>query len=245
MYIVSWSNKEAEAYEDLLPDWIFDPEWAGGKIDHLMVSASQREWKLSCFARKAGASLYLEYPEVAPDKDKRFPGTLKVSVSDDGTPQPQALWKDPGGSYAPIAEIRDDGATALGLLWKFAPTKVRLQQSKFAARVRAHWGDACALTGITLTPLLEACHIKGFSDPMTTDDELVCGDNGILLAKHVHALFDNGLISFDVDGQVLWSSAVDNSTQTVLALPDRLDATKLTPGHQAHLKYHRAKNGFG
>lgn len=244
MYIVKWSNKEAEAYEDLLPDWIFRPEWNGGQIHHRITSAGQRGWDVSCVASKSGQFLYLDYPPEAADTKSRFSGTLRIEVSDGGKPLVKANWKEPNGNYAPIAKVRDGGTAEMGLVSRTMSAKVRIQQAKFAAEVVNHWGDACALTGITLTPLLQACHIKSFGDPQTTDQERISGDNGIRLAVHVHALFDNGLISFDDDGQVRWSAAVDIMTRRSLALPDKLDAAKLTPAHRENLAYHRAINGF-
>lgn len=64
----------------------------------------------------------------------------------------------------------------------------RLQQSQWAAAVKAKAGGRCMVTGSTVG--LQACHIKPFA--ICTAAEAVDVANGICLTASIHALFDSG-----------------------------------------------------
>lgn len=75
-------------------------------------------------------------------------------------------------------------------------SKARIGQGKFRKDVIREWGirEKCAVTGIDLSQLLIASHIK----PWRASDNVERLDptNGIMLATHLDKLFDNYLISF-------------------------------------------------
>jgi hypothetical protein len=72
----------------------------------------------------------------------------------------------------------------------------RIGQGKFRAGVIAAWGlsETCALTGIAISALLTASHIKPWKD--STDEERMDPMNGLMLAAHADRLFDRHLLSF-------------------------------------------------
>jgi len=63
--------------------------------------------------------------------------------------------------------------------------------------------------------------------------------NGLLLAAHLDAAFDAGLISFSDEGQIIFSSRFRNADREVLGLSDGLRLRKVAPGHLLRLAWHR------
>jgi hypothetical protein len=74
--------------------------------------------------------------------------------------------------------------------------KARVGQGRFRAAVMAKWGrgEVCALTGIAISEMLVASHIKPWRD--SENHERLDAMNGLLLAAHADRLFDRHLISF-------------------------------------------------
>jgi putative restriction endonuclease len=65
------------------------------------------------------------------------------------------------------------------------------------------YGRKCAVTGERTLPALDAAHIKPFH---TSGDHTI--DNGILLRRDLHALFDRGYITVTRDLKVEVSSRI-------------------------------------
>ena len=78
--------------------------------------------------------------------------------------------------------------------------KARIGQGLFRKRVIVLDG-ACRVTGVTDARVLVASHIKPWREADNADR--LNGNNGILLSPHVDALFDEELLSFEDDGQML------------------------------------------
>lgn len=78
--------------------------------------------------------------------------------------------------------------------------KARVGQGLFRKRVIVLDG-ACRVTGVTDTRVLVASHIKPWREADNADR--LNGNNGILLSPHVDALFDEALLSFEDDGEIL------------------------------------------
>lgn len=70
----------------------------------------------------------------------------------------------------------------------------RLGQGEFRIAVTAAYNRRCAMTGERVLPALEAAHIRPYSE--AGEHRL---DNGLLLRRDVHALFDRGYITVRPD----------------------------------------------
>ena len=88
-----------------------------------------------------------------------------------------------------------------------------------------YWEGRCAITGLSVAELLRASHIKPWAD-CDSDAERLDVFNGFLLAPHLDAAFDRGLITIADDGQVIISNS--------LGLEDRrlLGVVKASPRSQ-------------
>lgn len=111
---------------------------------------------------------------------------------------------------------------------------VRKNHNLFAAAVRAHWNDRCAVHDNAMPGLLIASHIRPWSDnPAQRTDP----DNGILLSIPLDALFDAFLISFDNCGNLLAHPSLDDETRSAFGIQTgmRLREGKLTERMREHL----------
>jgi HNH endonuclease len=112
----------------------------------------------------------------------------------------------------------------------------RLGQGRFRNELVRRWGYACAVTGCKISSLLRASHIKPWRS--SSNAERLDPANGFLLAAHLDALFDAGLISFGDDGQMLLTDRLPAEDAIHFHLPSAL-RLKLTSSEKAFLQYHR------
>ena len=84
----------------------------------------------------------------------------------------------------------------------------RRGQQKFRKTLIDAYGGYCAITGCSVTPLLEAAHITPYLGPETNSIT-----NGLLLRADIHTLWDLSLV------------AVDPKTRTVWVSPEITDST--------------------
>jgi predicted restriction endonuclease len=110
----------------------------------------------------------------------------------------------------------------------------RRGQGVFKANVRLN-ETKCRLTGVTDPRLLIASHIKPWVD--SSDKEKL---DGLLLSPHADRLFDRGLISFESDGTILFSSSVAGATLSQWGLDKVTNVGAFTPEQGAYLEYHRS-----
>lgn len=89
----------------------------------------------------------------------------------------------------------------------------RRGQQKFRKALIAAYEGRCAITGCSVTPLLEAAHITPYLGQETNSTT-----NGLLLRADIHTLWDLGLIALDPKDRTVWvSPKITDSTYRVLA----------------------------
>ncbi|MCK9687344.1 HNH endonuclease [Scleromatobacter humisilvae] len=114
----------------------------------------------------------------------------------------------------------------------------RVGQNLFRAALLDYWQGRCSVTGLEVSELLRASHIKPWA-ACDSDDERLDVFNGLLLAPHVDALFDGGWISFADDGRVLIAGALNNDSRTRLSVQAQWCVSPLRTEHRAYLEFHR------
>jgi len=114
----------------------------------------------------------------------------------------------------------------------------RVGQDIFRDALMEYWGGQCAVTGLAEPRLLRASHIKPWAR-CDSDAERLDVHNGLLLAVHLDAAFDAGLISFADDGKILFSPKFVGADRQTLGLQASCALTKLSPGHRDKLAWHR------
>ena len=116
----------------------------------------------------------------------------------------------------------------------------RVGQDVFRAGLIDFWEGRCAVTGLAVPELLRASHIKPWAD-CGIDAERLDVYNGILLAPHLDAAFDQGFITVQDDGAIVVSDALDAEARVVLGLDQPLSVRRLTEGHRSYLPWHRER----
>ena len=83
-------------------------------------------------------------------------------------------------------------------------SKSRKGQAFFRSTVLSAYNNTCCITGMAIPSLLQACHIKAWSesDPVTERTNPI---NGLSLNKLHHAAFDEGILTIDTDYRILIS----------------------------------------
>jgi hypothetical protein len=81
----------------------------------------------------------------------------------------------------------------------------RVGQGLFREALLRRWHGRCAITGVDVSELLRASHIKPWAH-CVSDAERLDPDNGLLLVANWDAAFDNGLVTFTDAGTVVWSA---------------------------------------
>jgi putative restriction endonuclease len=117
-------------------------------------------------------------------------------------------------------------------------SKARVGQGQFRTQVIAIEGR-CRVTGVAVPGLLKASHIKPWR--ISNNSERLDGNNGLLLAPHVDALFDSGLISFSDDGDMLVSAKLPPSVLEKWSIPRVLNVGKFNAQQRKYLAFHRAE----
>lgn len=112
----------------------------------------------------------------------------------------------------------------------------RVGHDQFRAALVAYWGG-CAVTGMMAPRLLRASHIKPWAS--ATPTEKTDPFNGLLLAPHLDAAFDVGLITFDDKGQLLLSPEMNSEDARLLGLHGGLRLRKIDIRHRPYLALHR------
>lgn len=117
---------------------------------------------------------------------------------------------------------------------KTALVQARIGQGVYRADLMKAWNGRCAVTSCAIPEMLRASHVK----PWRASDnaERLDPQNGLILAAHLDALFDRGMISFRDDGAMLVTEAIKGKDVWGLAKPLR---AKPMGRLSDYLRYHR------
>jgi hypothetical protein len=115
----------------------------------------------------------------------------------------------------------------------------RVGQDVFREALLSYWGGCCAVSGVADPRLLRASHIKPWAK-CETDAERLDVYNGLLLAAHLDAAFDAGLVSFADDGKILFSARFTLADRYAIGIHDQLALRRVGARHLPNLAWHRA-----
>jgi len=119
-----------------------------------------------------------------------------------------------------------------------AVRRVRIGQGIYRKRLMDLWEGRCAISGLAVPELLRASHAKPWA-VCASDAERLDVFNGLLLAAHLDAAFDAGLIAVDTTGIVLVSAVLDGAARAVLGLVGEVRVPGMQGGHAPYLHWQR------
>ena len=116
----------------------------------------------------------------------------------------------------------------------------RVGQDLFRQGLLEYWDGRCAVTGLDVTALLRASHIKPWA-ACANDAERLDVFNGLLLAPHLDAAFDAGFLTIADDGTVLVAAVLEAVARQLLGLAPPLRVRALAEEHRSYLEWHRER----
>lgn len=148
-----------------------------------------------------------------------------------------------GEAAVPSSEAEDEASDSRKSNIGTQDPKIgRRVQSQWRQRVEQLYGSRCQVTNCEHRALLRGSHIKRWAD--STTEERLDANNGLILAAHIDAAFEVGLLSFDDKGHVLISSKLSPHDRKVLQLSGEEQIPDLTPASRKYLAWHRERHGF-
>ncbi|MQW93412.1 hypothetical protein GFH30_12665 [Acinetobacter wanghuae] len=112
--------------------------------------------------------------------------------------------------------------------------KVRLLQNKFRKSL-FELNPSCVVSGFNNSKFLIASHIKPWS--LSNEEERIDPYNGVLLTPTFDRLFDQGFISFKLDGEILLSKELSLEDQSFFKIPQHL-VIKPFLAQKEYLEFH-------
>lgn len=148
------------------------------------------------------------------------------------------------GELAELTQAKEEALEKVGGLEAFTTEALReamarVGQDVFRKKLDERWHGRCAVTGISAREVLRASHIKPWMD--STDEERMDPNNGLLLSANLDALFDKGLITFNLDGRIVLSGKVTADDREKLGLTESMCLKQRTPEQDKYMEYHRGK----
>lgn len=116
----------------------------------------------------------------------------------------------------------------------------RVGQGMFRSALLDFWQGKCCVTGLDVPELLRASHIRPWAQ-CDTDEQRLDVFNGLLLAPHLDALFDSGLMTIENNGLVRFATAITHERCLLLGLHDEMFVHHLRAPHRAYLEFHRTR----
>jgi 5-methylcytosine-specific restriction protein A len=113
----------------------------------------------------------------------------------------------------------------------------RVGQGAYRKRIIHRWEYRCAVTGFDKLDILIASHIVPWCD--SNDNERLDVDNGLLLTPTYDALFDRNLMSFENNGKIILSDAIDNEVYKKIGVSGMEKIKNLSSYNHNYLDRHR------
>ncbi|EML5474099.1 HNH endonuclease [Pseudomonas aeruginosa] len=117
-----------------------------------------------------------------------------------------------------------------------AIVRARVGQGVYRRALLKHW-QGCAVSGVALASMLRASHIKPWRD--ATHLERLDPFNGLLLTPNLDQAFDQGLITFTDEGDVVIAQALTTELQLALGINPQCRLRRLHDRHLNYLAWHR------
>jgi len=146
---------------------------------------------------------YLPRDKWVPVKDAFAANIVRGATLDTTTEKGETLWTAVQAARSAIGVSETSPFPEENRYGHAFLTHARLGQGSFRALVIDAYGRKCALTGESTLPVLEAAHIRPYSDhgPHAIS-------NGLLLRSDFHKLFDAGLLTVEPDYKIRVSGRI-------------------------------------
>lgn len=114
----------------------------------------------------------------------------------------------------------------------------RVGQGAYRKRIIHRWEYKCAVTGFEKLNILIASHILPWAE--ANNDQRLDVHNGILLSPTYDALFDRNLISFENNGKIILSDAIEMDAYKKIGVSGAEKIQNLSVFNHEYLEQHRS-----
>ena len=119
-----------------------------------------------------------------------------------------------------------------------AVINARIGQGIFREQLIKKYAGRCIVTGVDDRRILLASHIRPWA--VSTNEQRLSSENGLLLSPLYDKLFDVGLITFSDDGQIVCSKELENKNIDLLKIDrNKKYDLKISSAFVENLKYHQ------
>lgn len=140
---------------------------------------------------------YFDEVDWIPVPEDWKPSIVQGKTYDTDTEIGRKLYEQVQERLQGVSVVKENTAVYSGDRYSESVTKHRLGQGAFRVLVTDAYQRRCAITGEKTLPVLEAAHIRAYSD-----EGPHAVNNGILMKSDFHTLYDKGYITIDKDYKV-------------------------------------------
>lgn len=221
-FVLTWHSGPATGFADILPRDTFRERGRHNRFVHLVRSPRGRLSATTCTLSVGKEIARLNYnPFEAENTAAGMDlGEMRISFEDDSRSQIGAIqWAEGTAGRFDEPSITTEVEDAVA--WpKYQPTSGRSPrefrrvadrpgQSAFRAQLMIVYGSRCCISGCNVAEALDGAHIDPYENPSQDSSQ-----NGILLRRDLHALFDANLLSISPHTNVvLIASQLRSSTE--------------------------------
>lgn len=131
-----------------------------------------------------------------------------------------------------------ENSTTISETERKAVISARIGQGLFREQLIKKFDGRCIVTGVDDKRILIASHIRPWS--VSTNEQRLSSENGLLLSPLYDKLFDVGLITFSDEGKIICSKELENKNIDLLKINrDRKFDLKISVELLENLKYHQ------
>jgi hypothetical protein len=202
---IRWTGPDAKGYTDLLPIEVFANEGTTKELTHFVVDPKGRLYKAKCRLGVQGTTAHLDYQQYSTFNERQGMdlGVLRLRFANTQRDVPMRIdWRAPGQRAFSKADAtlidHPFSATPPYRLQRASAKRVRREirersgQLRFRSTLLFAYSGKCCISNCAVTEALEGAHIDPFSGNLSDHPQ-----NGLLLRRDLHALFDANLLAID------------------------------------------------
>lgn len=115
--------------------------------------------------------------------------------------------------------------------------KTRMGQKIYKENLISKWNGKSSISNFSETDFLIASHIKPYR--ISSETECIDPDNGLLLTPSMDFLFDKGYITFNDNGNIIYSKYITQNIIKEFHLSKNICIKKVNNKMREYLKFHR------
>lgn len=221
-FVLTWHSESAEGFADILPQGTFRERKRHNRFVHFVRSPRGRLSTATCTVSVGKRVARLNYnPFEAENTAAGMElGEMRILFEDDNRSQIATIeWAE--GTTGDFSEADITREVEAAVRWPSynptsgrSPKKLRRSaerpgQAAFRAQLMIVYGSRCCISGCNVAEALEGAHIDPYENPTHNSPQ-----NGVLLRRDLHALFDANLLTISPQSNVvLIASRLRSSTE--------------------------------